>query len=103
MYSRPARMAAVMPDRKTPEVSDERLAGERLAGKRITVMGLGRFGGGIAVARWLVGQGARVRVTDRDSAESLAGSTAELAGLPIEYRLGEHVDADFTDADLIVA
>ena len=29
--------------------------------KRVTVMGLGRFGGGVAVARWLAGRGARVR------------------------------------------
>ena len=31
-----------------------------LKGKRVTVAGLGRFGGGISVARWLVAQGARV-------------------------------------------
>jgi UDP-N-acetylmuramoylalanine--D-glutamate ligase len=74
-----------------------------LINQRVTVMGLGRFGGGIAVARWLVGQGARVLVTDKDSAEKLAESVAELAGLPIEFRLGEHREEDFTGADLVVA
>ena len=27
--------------------------------RNVTVLGLGHFGGGIAVSRWLVGQGAR--------------------------------------------
>lgn len=70
--------------------------------RRVTVAGLGRFGGGIAVARWLVGQGAKVLVTDKDPAEKLADSVAQLAGLPIEFVLGEHRTRDFTDADLVV-
>ena len=42
-----------------------------LRNKRVTVMGLGRFGGGIAVSKWLVSQGAKVLVTDRDPADKL--------------------------------
>src|SRR5580692_4640379 len=76
---------------------------ESLAGKRVTVAGLGRFGGGIAAARWLCGQGAKVLVTDRDSAEKLADSVKQLAGLAIEFQLGGHRDEDFSGADLIVA
>jgi UDP-N-acetylmuramoylalanine--D-glutamate ligase len=74
-----------------------------LLNQRVTVMGLGRFGGGIAVARWLVGQGARVLVTDKDPADQLADSIAQLAGLPIEFRLGKHRESDFANADLVVA
>lgn len=71
--------------------------------KRITVAGLGRFGGGIAVTRWLVEQGAAsVLVTDKDSAEKLADSVKKLDGLPIEFRLGEHREEDFMSADLVV-
>jgi UDP-N-acetylmuramoylalanine--D-glutamate ligase len=71
--------------------------------KRVTVAGLGRFGGGIAVTRWLVGQGAaRVLVTDKDPAEKLAESVKQLEGLPVEFRLGEHRESDFIDADLVV-
>lgn len=70
--------------------------------KRITVAGLGRFGGGIEVARWLVGQGAQVLVTDKEPADKLAESVAKLDGLPIEFRLGEHREEDFTSADLVV-
>src|SRR5437660_884564 len=74
-----------------------------LAGKRVTVAGLGRFGGNIAAARWLVERGARVLVTDQASAEKLADSVEQLKGLPIELRLGEHRVEDFTHADLVVA
>ncbi len=74
-----------------------------LANQRVTVMGLGHFGGGIAVAKWLIGQGAKVLVTDQASREKLEDSLEQLTGLPIEYRLGEHRVDDFTSADLIVA
>lgn len=77
---------------------------QQVRDKRVTVAGLGRFGGQIAVARWLVEQGAaRVLVTDQASADKLADSVKQLDGLPIEFRLGEHRESDFTDADLIVA
>src|SRR3954447_1265415 len=70
--------------------------------KRVVVAGLGKFGGQIAAAKWLVAQGAKVLVTDRAPAEKLAESVKELNGLPIEFRLGGHRVEDFTDADLIV-
>jgi UDP-N-acetylmuramoylalanine--D-glutamate ligase len=72
--------------------------------KRITVYGLGRFGGGIAVTRWLVEQGAsHVTVTDAVTAEKLGDSIKQLDGLPIEFHLGDQRDEDFTQPDLIVA
>ncbi|MCP3915076.1 MAG: UDP-N-acetylmuramoyl-L-alanine--D-glutamate ligase [bacterium] len=74
-----------------------------LAGRAVTVMGLGLFGGGAAVARWLVRAGARVTVTDLRDARTLAPALAELAGLELEYVLGEHRATDFERADLIVA
>jgi UDP-N-acetylmuramoylalanine--D-glutamate ligase len=78
-----------------------------LAGKRITVMGLGRFGGGIGVTRWLCSQGAEVLVTDKDSAEDLADSVARIQSLidsgQVTLRLGEHNVSDFTTCDLVVA
>jgi UDP-N-acetylmuramoylalanine--D-glutamate ligase len=74
-----------------------------LRGKRVTVAGLGRFGGQIAAARWLCGQGAAVCVTDRDPAEKLADSVSQLAGLSLQLRLGGHREEDFTQVDLVVA
>jgi len=73
-----------------------------LSAQRVTVMGLGRFGGGINVAKWLVSQGAQVLVTDRDPADKLADSIKQLDGLPITFRLGEHREDDFTSANLVV-
>jgi UDP-N-acetylmuramoylalanine--D-glutamate ligase len=74
-----------------------------LKDKRITVAGLGRFGGGIAVSQWLVHQGARILVTDQAKPEALQDSVKQLQGLPIEFRLGKHREEDFTTADLVVA
>jgi len=77
-------------------------ASAELAGKRVLVMGLGRFGGGIGVTRWLVGQGADVTVTDQADAASLAASMKQLEGLPVQYRLGGHDIADLAGVDLLV-
>lgn len=54
------------------------------------MLGLGRFGGGVGVTRWLVGQGARVRVTDSADATSLSESLQRLEGLDVELQLGGH-------------
>lgn len=77
-----------------------------LSGQRVTVMGLGRFGGGVGVTRFLVGQGADVLVTDTSPADALADSVAQLPDLPegaVSFRLGEHNVSDFTTCDLVVA
>lgn len=75
-----------------------------LRGRRVVLMGLGRFGGGVGAARFLARCGARVLVTDQADEAALASSIAQLADLPgIEYRLGTHLEADFTAAELIVA
>ncbi|MGD9689196.1 MAG: UDP-N-acetylmuramoyl-L-alanine--D-glutamate ligase [Phycisphaerales bacterium] len=80
---------------------------ESLAGKRVTVMGLGRFGGGLGAARWLAGEGADVLVTDLQPAEKLAEPLAEIQPLvdrgAVKLRLGEHNVSDFTTCDLVVA
>ncbi len=65
-------------------------------------MGLGQFGGGVGVAKFLASQGASVFITDTSPAEKLEGSIAQLAHLPIQYRLGEHRIEDFTHADLVI-
>lgn len=65
-------------------------------------MGLGRFGGGVGVARWLANNGAHVIVSDIAPAEKLANSIAALNGLDIEFHLGSHDEKDFTGCDLLV-
>jgi UDP-N-acetylmuramoylalanine--D-glutamate ligase len=70
-------------------------------------MGLGRFGGGIGVTRWLVEQGADVLVTDLAKTDELADSLGKIRDLidggAVEVRLGEHNVSDFTRCDLVVA
>ncbi len=75
---------------------------EDLKNKRVVVMGLGRFGGGVGVTKFLVSRGAKVLVTDQAAPETLAKSVKQLDGLGVELRLGEHLESDFTAADLVV-
>ena len=70
-------------------------------GRRVTVMGLGSFGGGTGLARYLAEQGASVTVTDLKDAAALQDSLASLRGLPIRFVLGEHRKDDFTDTDRV--
>ncbi|MEM9374070.1 MAG: UDP-N-acetylmuramoyl-L-alanine--D-glutamate ligase, partial [Planctomycetota bacterium] len=74
--------------------------------RRVVVMGLGRFGGGVGVTRWLASQGADVIVTDREREERLGESVDSIRDLVdsgvVELRLGEHRVSDFTTADLVV-
>ncbi|MHC4395361.1 MAG: UDP-N-acetylmuramoyl-L-alanine--D-glutamate ligase [Planctomycetota bacterium] len=74
-----------------------------LPGKRALVMGLGRFGGGVDVAKYAVKAGAKVTITDLASAEQLGDSIRQLEEFAdIEYHLGAHNPADFEQADVIV-
>ena len=72
------------------------------SGKNVVVMGLGRFGGGVGVSRWLAEQNAKVIVTDLAKESDLASSIEELQGLPIDFHLGEHDERDLAAADLLV-
>jgi UDP-N-acetylmuramoylalanine--D-glutamate ligase len=73
-----------------------------LEGKRVTVMGLGLFGGGLGVTRFLVRSGARVTVTDSKSETDLRESVDQLRSLPVTFKLGGHDERDFKDADLVI-
>lgn len=71
--------------------------------RRVTVMGLGRFGGGVAVTRFLVQRGAVVTLTDLASEAELAESLEALKPfLPARLVLGRHEERDFRDTDCLV-
>ena len=70
-------------------------------GRRVTIMGLGSFGGGVGLTRYLAAQGAHVTVTDLQSASALQASLAALHDLPIRFVLGEHREQDFIDTDVV--
>lgn len=70
--------------------------------RRVLVVGLGRFGGGLGVTRWLVEQGADVTVTDQATREALTESVEALGDLPVTLRLGGHDESDLERADLVI-
>ena len=75
----------------------------RLANKKITIMGLGRFGGGSGAARFFAQRGAQVLITDLAQPQTLTESLQGLADLPnITFHLGDHRDEDFTNPDAVV-
>ncbi len=69
-------------------------------GRRVLVVGLGLSG--LAAARYLNGQGARVRATDNRPADKLGPQARELEQAGVELILGEHPQDIFTQAELIV-
>ncbi|MHC4599751.1 MAG: UDP-N-acetylmuramoyl-L-alanine--D-glutamate ligase [Planctomycetota bacterium] len=75
---------------------------EWFRGKKVTVMGLGLFGGGAAVTRFLHGLGAEVTITDLRSEQVLAPSLASLDGLGLRFVLGRHDESDFEGADAVI-
>ena len=74
---------------------------------RVTVMGLGQFGGGVGVTRYLVERGARVTLTDNLPEAKLETPLEQLRddirSGAVTCVLGEHRKSDFTDCDLVIA
>jgi len=69
-------------------------------GKKILVVGFGLSG--VAVAKYMSKQGARVTVTDMKQKTDLVDAVNECADLKIEYELGRHNSKTFQTSDLIV-
>ena len=73
----------------------------------VTVMGLGQFGGGVGVTRYLVERGARVTLTDNlpeaKLEKPLEQLRDEISSGAVTCVLGEHRTSDFTECDLVVA
>ncbi len=76
---------------------------DRLKRRRVTVMGLGRHGGGVAVARYLSAMGAAVTVSDQADELELRPSLAQLSDSQgLRIHVGGHREADFRNADVVV-
>ncbi|EDL56023.1 UDP-N-acetylmuramoyl-L-alanine--D-glutamate ligase, partial [Gimesia maris] len=74
-----------------------------LAGKDVTVLGLGKFGGGVATVRFLTERGARVTVIDAKSAEALQESLRQLENCSdVIFQLGDQ-SAELPTTQLLVA
>ena len=72
----------------------------RLQGRKVTVVGLARSG--VAAARLVAREGARLTVTDVRNEAELAQPLAALESLGARRVLGGHDRADFEGADLVV-
>ncbi len=74
--------------------------------QRIIVMGLGRFGGGVGITRWLVESGAQVRITDPADADTLSKSIEQLTDLIEDHQLeiihGPHDPSMLDDMDMLI-
>ncbi len=69
----------------------------------VTVMGLGRFGGGLGAVKFLLDRGAKVTVTDLRPEAQLADTLKEFdASQLVRLHCGGHTDADFAEAQLLV-
>ncbi len=80
--------------------------GQQWNGRRVYVMGLGRFGGGIGVTRYLAESGAEVVVGDTADESVLAESIASIQDLIDQGRvrcvLGAHAVGDLDGVDTLV-
>ena len=66
-------------------------------------MGLGGFGGGVAVAKFLASQGAKVTVTDLKTKDELQDSLTLLNGFEIDrFFLAGHPEEAFADCQVLV-
>ncbi|HEY6004095.1 MAG TPA: UDP-N-acetylmuramoyl-L-alanine--D-glutamate ligase [Anaeromyxobacter sp.] len=72
----------------------------RLRDRKVTVVGLAKSG--VAAARLLAREGARLTLTDRRAEADLASPLALLGGIPARRAFGGHDRAHFEDADLVV-
>lgn len=72
----------------------------KFKGKRVLIVGFGSTG--VAVARYMSRQGARVTVSDQKQRTDLNESMKATADLKLEYEFGGHQSKTFTTAELIV-
>ena len=69
----------------------------------VTVMGLGRFGGGVAVTKYLAQQGARISLTDLRTESDLKNSVDQIQGCTLEgLYLGGHPEEAFRRCELLI-
>jgi UDP-N-acetylmuramoylalanine--D-glutamate ligase len=81
------------------ELSEVQRQSPDFTGVRALVVGLAREG--TALTRFLVEHGARVTVTDLQSAAALAQNRKLLSGLPVSFALGEHPKRLLDEADAL--
>ena len=71
---------------------DPEVSAEEFRGSRVTIIGLGKGRTTSGLARFLVGKGAAVTITDPKSKQDLAEGLARLEGVSVKFVLGPSSD-----------
>ncbi|MGI9014593.1 MAG: UDP-N-acetylmuramoyl-L-alanine--D-glutamate ligase [Phycisphaerales bacterium] len=83
------------------------ICGVRVANANITVMGIGRFGGGLGIIQWLAEHGTSVLATDLLPEEQCTSQIETLQPSihsgKVQLRMGAHHPDDFLHADVVIA
>ncbi|MBU2575547.1 UDP-N-acetylmuramoyl-L-alanine--D-glutamate ligase [Patescibacteria group bacterium] len=75
----------------------------QIKNKKILLLGLGLHGGGVATARWLYKNGAKLIISDLRKQNVLRPSLKSLTSLKaVKYVLGKHREQDVKWADIII-
>jgi UDP-N-acetylmuramoylalanine--D-glutamate ligase len=72
----------------------------KFKGKKVLIVGCGSSG--VASAKFLVKQGARVMITDMKQRTELAEPLKDLGDLKVEFEFGGHTERSFMGADMII-
>lgn len=97
------KVAPIRPVETARMVAEPQFLCPDVHGLRVTVMGLGRFGGGVGAVNFLLKRGAKVTLTDLLPADELADPLAQVESAALaKLRLGGHDEADFREADVVV-
>ena len=82
----------------------EHITRDSFGHKNVLVFGFGTNGGGVGTVQFLLGtEASRIVVTDQKDREALRMAIDMLPeDSRLEWRLGEHVMADFKEADIVI-
>lgn len=71
-------------------------------GKNVLIFGLGKFGGGVGVTKYLTTRGAKIRVVDEAPQEKLQKSIDKIDNPTIDYHFGPPTTNQLEGIDLVV-
>ena len=100
MEALPLRVHSGLSTRKgSPALRTKGESGMEWRDRKVAVIGLGVSN--IPLIRYLVGEGARITVCDQQKPVELESRLAQIAGLPVSYKLGEGYLDDLADFDAV--
>lgn len=71
-------------------------------GKKVLLVGLGILGGGLSMAKFLIKEGAILRIIDKNPKENFTKEIKALSKSKVSYYFGDHRESDILWADIVV-